>query len=84
MSFRWPLYMFEGAELALFMISACVLSVLLFDPSSAVQKELPDPILRRLLMGVSMGVTAVLIIQSSMGNKPRSSASEDLRERTRC
>ena len=31
--FHWPLYIFEGAELALFMISACVFSVILFDPS---------------------------------------------------
>ena len=68
-SLHWPLYIFEGAELALFMISACVFSVLLFDPSLAVQKELPDPVLRRLLMGISMGVTAVLIIHSSMGKR---------------
>jgi aquaporin Z len=67
--FHWPLYIFEGAELALFMISACVFSVLLFDPSLAVQKEVPDPVLRRLLMGASMGVTAVLIIHSSMGKR---------------
>jgi aquaporin Z len=66
---HWPLYIFEGTELALFMISACVFSVLLFDPSLAVQKEVPDPVLRRLLMGASMGVTAVLIIHSSMGKR---------------
>ncbi len=64
---HWPLYVFEGAELALFMISACVFSVILFDPSFKVQNELPDPALRRLLMGASMGATAVLIIHSSRG-----------------
>jgi aquaporin Z len=68
-SHHWPLYIFEGAELALFMISACLFTVLLYDPSSAVHKELTDPVLRRLLMGVSMGVTAVLIIHSSMGKR---------------
>ena len=51
------------------MISACVFSVILFDPFSPVAKHLPDPVLRRLLMGVSMGVTAVLIIRSSMGKR---------------
>jgi aquaporin Z len=51
------------------MISACVFTVLLFDPSFAVQKELPDPIWRRLLMGASMGVTAVFIIHSPMGKR---------------
>jgi aquaporin Z len=66
---HWPLYIFEGAELALFMISACVCTVILFDPSLPVQGELPDPVLRRLLMGASMGVTAVLIIHSSMGKR---------------
>jgi aquaporin Z len=68
-AFHWPLYVFEGAELALFMISACVFSVILFDPSLKVQNELPDPVLRRLLMGASMGATAVLIIHSSMGKR---------------
>jgi aquaporin Z len=68
-AFHWPLYIFEGAELALFMISACVFTVILFDPSLRVQNELPNPLLRRLLMGASMGVTAVLIIHSSMGKR---------------
>src|SRR5579863_8937586 len=66
---HWPLYVFEGVELALFMISACVFSVILFDPSLKIQNELPDPALRRLLMGASMGATAVLIIYSSMGKR---------------
>lgn len=51
------------------MISACVFSVILFDPSFPVQNEIPSPLLRRLLMGISMGVTAILIIHSSMGKR---------------
>ncbi len=66
---HWLLYIFEGAELALFMISACVFTVLLFDPSLHFQHWLPSPVLRRLLMGISMGVTAVLIIRSPMGKR---------------
>jgi aquaporin Z len=69
LAFHWRLYIFEGAELALFMISACVFTVVLFDPSLPVQNVLPDPVLRRLLMGASMGVTAILIIRSSMGKR---------------
>jgi aquaporin Z len=68
-AFHWPLYIFEGAELALFMISACVFTVILSDPSSSVHNKLPDPALRRLLMGASMGLTAILIIYSSMGKR---------------
>jgi aquaporin Z len=56
-------------ELALFMISACVFTVILFDPSMPIQSWLPGPVLRRLLMGISMGVTAILIIRSSMGKR---------------
>jgi aquaporin Z len=66
---HWPLYIFEGAELALFMISACVFTVILFDPSIPIQNELPGPVWRRLLMGLSMGITAVLIIHSPMGKR---------------
>jgi aquaporin Z len=66
---HWPLYIFEGVELALFMVSACVFTVILFDPSFPVPNLLPDQTLRRLLMGISMGVTAVLIIHSPMGKR---------------
>ncbi len=66
---HWPLYIFEGAELALFMISACLFTVILFHPSSPVPAWLPDAALRRLLMGLSMGITAVLIIHSSIGKR---------------
>ena len=69
LALHWRLYIFEGAELALFMISARVFTVILFDPSLPVQNVLPDPVLRRLLMGASMGVTAILIIRSSMGKR---------------
>src|ERR1700689_219349 len=68
-AFHWPLYVFEGAELAVFRISAWLFSVILLEPSFKVQNELPDPALRRLLMGASMGATAVLIIHSSMGKR---------------
>jgi aquaporin Z len=66
---RWRLYIFEGVELALFMVSACIFTVILFVPSSPAVKLLPDQTLRRLLMGMSMGVTAVLIIHSPMGKR---------------
>lgn len=64
---NWPLYVDEALELALFMISACVFDVLLYDPGSPMPHWLPNATLRRLLMGFSMGGTAVLIIHSAMG-----------------
>jgi aquaporin Z len=66
---NWPLYIFEGAELAIFMISACVSTVLLFDPSYLAPRLIPDAVLRRILMGIAMGATAVFIIQSPMGKR---------------
>jgi aquaporin Z len=66
---NWLLYIYEGAELAIFMISACVFTVLLFDPAFAGMRWFPDATLRRLLMGIAMAVTAVLIIHSPMGKR---------------
>jgi len=66
---HWRLYLDEGAELAIFMISACCFTVWLFDPAYPAPHLLPDNALRRLLMGVAMGVTAILIIHSPMGKR---------------
>lgn len=51
------------------MISACFFTVWLFNPSYPAPHLMPDPALRRLLMGISMGATAVLIIRSPMGKR---------------
>jgi aquaporin Z len=66
---NWPLYVFEGAELAIFMISACVFTVLLFHPSYPLLRLFPDAALRRIGMGVAMGATAIGIIHSPMGKR---------------
>jgi aquaporin Z len=64
---HWFLYLYEGAELAIFMLSACFADTLLYAPSSAAPALIPSLALRGLLMGASMGITAVLIIHSPMG-----------------
>jgi aquaporin Z len=66
---NWSLYIFEGAELAIFMISACVFTVFLFDPSYPALRILPNAVIRRILMGLAMGITAVLIIHSPLGKR---------------
>lgn len=63
------LYSCEAAELAIFMISACVFTVLLFHRESAAFRLLPSAAARRALMGIAMGVTAILIIRSPMGKR---------------
>ncbi len=66
---HWPEYLMEGALLGLFMVSACVFTALLEHPASRVHAALPDPFLRRVLMGLAMGATAVAIIYSSWGKR---------------
>jgi aquaporin Z len=66
---HWPLYVYEGLELAIFMVSACACTVWLFDPSYPALHLIPSALVRRLLMGASMGLTAVLIIRSPMGKR---------------
>ena len=66
-SHHWPLYLYEGAELALFMISACVCTVILFHSGYPALRDIPSAIVRRVVMGIAMGLTAILIIHSPMG-----------------
>ena len=66
---HWRLYVFEGLELAIFMLSACFFTVWLFDPALPALHILPSSAFRRLLMGISMGATAILIIRSPMGKR---------------
>jgi aquaporin Z len=66
---NWILYVCEATELALFMLSACAFTILIFDPSLWVSQILPNEILRRILMALAMGITAVLIIRSPMGKR---------------
>jgi aquaporin Z len=52
----------EAAGLGLFMLSACAFTVLFYHPRSAAARGLEPPILRRCLMGLAMGLTAVAMI----------------------
>jgi len=66
---NWALYFFEASELAIFMISACSFNVFLFDPSYPAFHLIPNAIVRRIFMGIAMGITAILIIHSPMGKR---------------
>lgn len=58
---HYPEYLMEAAGLGLFMISASVVTAVLEHPVSRIHQAIPDPLLRRFLVGVAMGVTASLI-----------------------
>jgi aquaporin Z len=66
---HWPEYCMEAAELGLFMISACIFGVLLFYPASPVVAAIPELWLRRAVMGICMGLTAISIIYSPWGKQ---------------
>jgi len=66
---HWPEYLIEGAGLGVFMISACAFGTLLEHPGSLVHQALPDPFVRRVLMGIAMGLTAVSIVYSPWGQR---------------
>jgi aquaporin Z len=66
---HWPEYVIEGALLGAFMVSACAFTVLLEHPSSPARAALPDPAVRRAVMGLAMGATAVALITSRWGQR---------------
>ena len=66
---HWPEYLMEGAELGLFMISACVFVVLLEHPASSIHQAIANGTLRRILIGLAMGLTAIAIIYSPLGKR---------------
>jgi len=49
---HWPEYAMEAAGLGAFMISACLVTALLEHPASPVRRAVPDPLVRRIPMGL--------------------------------
>ena len=66
---EWRNYLIEAWALGMFMVSACFFVILLEHPDSPVHRALPDAFVRRLLMGLAMGITAVLLIYSPWGKR---------------
>lgn len=64
-----PEYLIEAWALGMFMISAGVFSTLLFYPDSPLLRVVPDGGLRRALIGIAMGLTAVALIYSPWGKR---------------
>ncbi len=66
---HWPEYLMEAAELAIFMVAACIVSVLLEHPMSPLHGAVDSEAARRLIGGLAMGVTAVAIFTSRWGKR---------------
>jgi len=66
---HWPEYAMEATLLGIFMVSACVFTMLFQLPTSPLRIALPSPILRRVRTGIAMGVTAIGLIYSPWGKR---------------
>ncbi len=66
---HWPEYLMEASLLGAFMVSACFFGALYEFPDSPIHQAMTSAFLRRLVMGLSMGLTAIAIIYSPWGKQ---------------
>ena len=66
---HWTEYVIEAALLGIFMVSACIFTLLFELPESPLRLALHSVILRRVLIGVTMGLTAIGLIYSPWGKR---------------
>jgi len=66
---HWREYVIEAAALGIFMVSAATFASLLYHPQSPIGSRIANEWLRRGLMGLAMGSTAVAIIYSRWGQR---------------
>jgi aquaporin Z len=66
---HYPEYLMEAAGLGLLMISASIATVILEHPASLIHQTIADPVLRRGLIGIIMGLTAIALIYSPWGKQ---------------
>jgi aquaporin Z len=59
----------EAWGLGMFMVSACIFGALYEFPASPIRQAISSTLVRRALMGVSMGLTAISIIYSPWGKQ---------------
>jgi aquaporin Z len=66
---HWPEYLIEVVGLGIFMLSAATMTATLEHPASPVHALLPSAVMRRMLMGLAMGLTAMAIVYSPWGRR---------------
>jgi aquaporin Z len=66
---HWAEALMEALGLGLFMVSAGVLGTVLEAPASPVHRAIADPAVRRTIMGMAMGLTAIGLIYSPWGKR---------------
>ena len=66
---NWKIYLIEAWALGMFMVSACAFVIFLEHPDFKMSSLIPSPALRRAVIALGMGLTAVLLIYSKWGKK---------------
>jgi aquaporin Z len=66
---HWPEYLIEAWALGTFMVSAAMFTALLEHPGSPVHQFIPNGHIRRALVGLAMGLTAIALIYSPWGQR---------------
>ena len=66
---NWKTYLIEAWALGMFMVSASLFVILVEHPALPIKDRIESAILRRLIIGFAMGVTAVLLIYSKWGKR---------------
>jgi aquaporin Z len=61
---NWKHYLQEALGLAIFMVSACFFSAMLFSEKSSWHSAIPGFMLKTVFMGIAMGATALFIFYS--------------------
>jgi aquaporin Z len=66
---HWREYLMEAAGLGIFMISACVFTSVIEHPGSPLRQWIGNAFVRRIIIGVAMGLTAIGLIYSPWGKQ---------------
>lgn len=66
---HWPEYLMEAALLGIFMMSASLFVTAIEHPGSPVRQAIANPMVRRMLTGLAMGLTAISLIYSPWGKQ---------------
>ncbi|MBS0422034.1 MAG: aquaporin [Proteobacteria bacterium] len=66
---HWPEYLIEAWGLGSFMIAAGLVATALGSPTSSLSRMVVDPLLRNVVAGIAMGLTAIALIHSPWGRR---------------
>jgi len=66
---HWPEYLIEAGLLGTFMVAACIAVFFIQHPLSTIAQHITHPNIRRVIIGILMGLTAIALIYSPLGQR---------------